>query len=264
MRLSGQRDSIGRPVKLYGADGFEGMRAAGALAAATLDFIAPHVVPGVTTLALDRLLEGFMRDHGAVPATIGYRGYRHASCISVNHVVTHGIPSDAARLAPGDILNIDVTPKLDGWHGDTSRMYVVGSADPKARQLIDATYEALMSGIAEIRPGAHLGDVGGGRGSGGAARALFHRRGFRRAWRRARVPRCAGRRPSRAARQRHPAGAGMIFTVEPMLNIGRPEVKVLPDGWTTVTRDGSLSAQFEHSVGVTEDGVEIFTLPKHG
>lgn len=264
MRLSAQRDSIGRPVKLYGPEGFEGMRAAGALAAATLDFIAPQVVAGVTTLDLDKLLDGFMRDHGAVPATVGYRGYRHASCISVNHVVTHGVPSDAVRLAEGDILNIDVTPKLDGWHGDSSRMYMVGTPTPGACRLIDATYEALMSAIDEIRPGARLGDVGAAVESvarrerysivvdfvGHGVGRVFHD-----------APDVVHRGPRGTGIRLEP---GMIFTVEPMLNAGRPEVKVLGDGWTTVTRDGSLSAQFEHSVGVTADGVEIFTRAVNG
>ena len=259
MRLSAQRDSIGRPVKLYGPDGFDGMRRAGALAAATLDFITDHSRPGVTTLALDRLLEGFMRDHGAVPATIGYRGYRHASCISVNQVVTHGIPSDRTVLAEGDILNIDVTPKLDGWHGDTSRMYAVGTPKAAASRLVEAARYALQSGIEQVRPGGHLVDVGAAvervalrehfsvvvdfvwHGVG----LVFHD-----------APDVNHRGPRGSGVRLEP---GMIFTIEPMLNAGRPEVKVLQDGWTAVTRDGSLSAQFEHSVGVTDTGVEIFT-----
>ncbi len=254
----------GRPIPLYGAEGFDGMRRAGRLAAETLDMITAEVRPGVSTGALDRMLEDFMRARGAVPATIGYRGYRHASCISVNHVVTHGVPSDTAILAEGDIVNIDVTPKLDGWHGDSSRMYLAGQASIKARRLVAATHEAMMAGIAAIRPGARLGDMGAA---------------IERVARRERlsvvVDFCGhgvGRVFHDAPQIVHvgPAGSGpvlepgMIFTVEPMLNLGRREVKILADGWTTVTRDRTLSAQFEHSVGVTGDGVEIFTLSPQG
>src|ERR1700722_9702691 len=154
-------DEQGRRVLLHEADAFEAMRRAGRLAAETLDFIAPHVLPGVSTAELDRLLDGFMRDHGAIPATIGYKGYTKASCISVNHVVTHGIPADDKRLVDGDIANIDVTPLLDGWHGDSSRMFLVGArVGVKARKLVEVTYEAMMAGIAAARPGAQLGDIG--------------------------------------------------------------------------------------------------------
>jgi methionyl aminopeptidase len=235
------------------------MRRAGRVAFDTLDFITPYVRAGMSTGALDRLLDGYMRDQGAVAATLGYRGYRHASCISVNHVVTHGIPDDEKILAEGDILNIDVTPKLDGWHGDASRMYVVGTTTVKARRLIDATYDAMMAGIASVRPGAALGDIG-------AAIVAVAR-----SWRFSVVETFVGHGVGRVfhdAPEIHHVGVagtglrlepGMIFTVEPMLNAGRPDVKILADGWTAVTRDRSLSAQFEHSVGVTETGVEIFT-----
>src|SRR5579859_3204094 len=158
--LSGQLDSYGRRVKLHDAEDFEAMRRAGRVAAQALDFITPHVRPGVATGELDRLLDEYMRSQYAVAATIGYRGYRHASCISVNHVVTHGIPDDGKRLAEGDILNIDVTPRLDGWHGDSSRMYLVGPVPVKARRLVEATYEALTAAIASVRPGSTLGDIG--------------------------------------------------------------------------------------------------------
>lgn len=234
------------------------MRAAGRLAADTLDYIAPFVRPGVTTAELDRLCEEFMRGRGGVPGTIGYHGYQHASCISVNHVVTHGIPSDK-RLAEGDIVNIDVTPILDGWYGDSSRTYAVGKVSRLAQRLVDATYEAMMAGIGVIRPGATLGDVGAaimavarrerlsvvedycGHGVG----LVFHD-----------APQVMHVGEPGTGVVLDP---GMIFTVEPMLNAGRADVKVLADGWTAVTRDRSLSAQFEHSVGVTETGVEIFT-----
>jgi methionyl aminopeptidase len=262
--LSAEADSYGRRVKLHGAEAFEAMRRAGRVAAETLDFIAPHVRPGISTGELDRLLDGFMREKGCVAATIGYRGYRHASCISVNHVVTHGIPDDGKRLAEGDILNIDVTPKLDGWHGDSSRMYLVGSVPVKARRLVDATYEALMAAIATVRPGSTLGDIGAavmevarrerfsvveaftGHGVG----QVFHD-----------APEVSHVGTAGAGLRLEP---GMIFTVEPMLNAGRAEVKILSDGWTTVTRDRSLSAQFEHSIGVTETSAEIFTLSPAG
>ena len=262
--LSAEADSYGRRVKLHGAEAFEGMRRAGKVAAETLDFIAPYVRPGVSTGELDRLLDGFMREQGSVAATIGYRGYRHASCISVNHVVTHGIPDDGKILAEGDILNIDVTPKLDGWHGDSSRMYVVGPPSLKARRLIETTYEAMMAAIAAVRPGATLGDVGA------AVEAVARRERF------APVEEFTGHGVGRVFHDapevlhtgRPGTGLqlepGMIFTIEPMLNAGRRDVKVLPDGWTTVTRDRSLSAQFEHSVGVTADGVEIFTASPKG
>jgi methionyl aminopeptidase len=264
LRRSAQCDSRGRPIPLYGPEAFEGMRRAGRLAAATLDFIAPHVRAGVATAELDRLCEDFMRAAGAVPATIGYKGYRHATCISVNHVVTHGVPSARKLLAPGDILNIDVTPLLDGWHGDASRMYVVGEAPLQARRLVAAAREAMMAGIAAVRPGATLGDVGH------AIETVARRERFSVV--RSFCGHGVGRVFHDAPRVPHygSPGAGvvlepgMIFTVEPMLNAGRPEVKVLADGWTAVTRDRSLSAQFEHSVGVTEGGVEIFTRPPPG
>lgn len=263
-RYSKQTDMTGRPIPLHDAAGFAGMRKAGALAARTLDFIAEHVRPGISTGALDKLCETFMRDHGGVPATIGYKGYSHASCISVNHVVTHGIPSDKKILGEGDILNIDVTPLVDGWHGDTSRMFMAGKPSVKARRLCDITYQALMAGIAQVKPGNTLGDVGH------AIETLAHRNRF------SVVEDFCGHGVGRvfhdAPQVLHYGKPGtgvvlepgMIFTIEPMLNAGKAEVKILADGWTTVTRDQSLSAQFEHSVGVTETGVEIFTPSPRG
>jgi methionyl aminopeptidase len=263
-RHSAQRDETGRPIPLHGPEGFEGMRRAGRIAAETLDFIAPHVQPDVSTAELDRLCETFMRDRGAVPATIGYRGYRHASCISVNHVVTHGIPADDKILRDGDILNIDVTPLVDGWHGDTSRMFVAGTPSVLARRLVATTYEAMMAGIAAVQTGATLGDIGH------AIEAVARRERF------SIVEEFCGHGVGRvfhdAPQVLHYGKPGtgivlepgMIFTIEPMLNAGRAGVKVLADGWTAVTRDRSLSAQFEHSVGVTQDGVEIFTSSPRG
>lgn len=258
-RLSKQRDANGRAIPLHDADDFEAMRRAGRIAAATLDFIAPHVKAGISTARLDRLCEEFMRAAGAVPATIGYKGYQHATCISVNHIVTHGIPSDEKILSDGDILNIDVTPRLDEWHGDSSRMYVVGETSLKARRLIATTYDAMMAGIGRVRPGATLGDVG--HAIEAVAREArfsvvedFCGHGVGRVFHDAPQVLHYGEAGTGVALE-----PGMIFTIEPMLNAGRPEVKILADGWTAVTRDRSLSAQFEHSVGVTETGVEIFT-----
>ena len=206
-----RREDAQQAIRLYGPEAYAGMRKAGRLAAETLDFITPYVRPGVSTGELDRLLEQFIRDHGAIPAPLGYRGFPKANCISINHVVCHGIPGDK-RLQNGDILNIDVTPIVDGWYGDSSRMYYAGDdISLKARRLVEVTYEALMLGIAAVKPGATLG--------------LSH--GF-------------------------------------LLGVMRWEIKVLGDGWTAVTKDKSLSAQFEHSMGVTAEGCEVFTLSPLG
>ncbi len=261
MRQSRQRSAEGRAIPLYGPDGFAAMRRAGQLAAATLDFIAPYVVAGASTADLDRACEEFMREHGAVPATIGYKGYRHASCISVNHVVAHGIPSDEQILRDGDIVNIDVTPLLDGWHGDVSRTFAVGEISRRSRRLIDTTHEAMMAGIARVKPGATLGDVGHAiasvaRREGFAVVREFCGHGVGRVFQDA--PQVLHYGKPRTGVVLEP---GMIFTIEPMLNAGRWETEILADGWTAVTRDRSLSAQFEHSVGVTATGVEIFTAP---
>jgi methionyl aminopeptidase len=252
-----------RRITLHGAEDFGAMRAAGQLAAATLDMIVPHVRPGVTTGELDRLCHEFIVAHGAVPATLGYRGYKHSSCTSVNHVVCHGIPGER-RLLDGDVLNIDVTVILDGWHGDTSRMFVAGTPSVRAQRLMDVTYEALMRGVGAVRPGATLGDVGHVIQAYVESQRFSVVRDF-----------CGhgiGRKFHEAPNVLHfgrpgegPAlRPGMFFTVEPMVNAGRPEVKVLDDGWTAVTRDRSLSAQFEHMVGVTAGGCEVFTLSPAG
>ncbi|QYU68434.1 type I methionyl aminopeptidase [Leptolyngbya sp. 15MV] len=258
-----QQGGQSRRITLHQPEDFAGMHRAGRLAAETLDMIAAHVKPGVTTALLDRLIHDFVVAHHATPATLGYRGYTKSSCTSVNHVVCHGIPGDRV-LAEGDIVNIDVTVILDGWHGDTSRMFVAGTPSTKARLLMDVTYEAMMRGIAAIRPGATLGDVGH------AIQTFVERNRFS-------VVRdfCGhgiGRRfhePPNVLHFGRPGEGpvlrpGMFFTVEPMVNAGRPEVKVLDDGWTAVTRDRSLSAQFEHMVGVTETGVDIFTISPAG
>ena len=251
-------------VVLHDEAAFEGMRRAGRLAAETLDYITPHVAPGVATGELDRLCHDFVAGRGGVSAPLGYRGFPKSICTSVNHVVCHGIPDDAKRLREGDILNIDVTPILDGWHGDSSRMFHVGRPSLKAQRLVETTYECLMRGIAAVRPGATLGDVGHAIQELAESRRYSVVRDF--------CGHGTGRvfhtppnvlhfgRPGEGLRLR----AGMIFTVEPMINAGRPEVKVLADGWTAVTKDRSLSAQFEHTVGVTEDGCEVFTLSPKG
>ena len=250
-------------IPLHPAADFEGMRRAGRLAAETLDFITPHVRPGVTTGELDRLCHDFILDHGATPAPLNYRGFPKSICTSINHVVCHGIPGDR-RLVEGDILNIDVTVILDGWYGDTSRMYALGRVGVKARKLIDITYEAMMRGISVIRPGATLGDIGHAIQSLAEANRFSIVRDF-----------CGhglGRvfhAPPSVLHYGRPGEGpvlreGMFFTVEPMINAGRWEVKLLSDGWTAVTKDRSLSAQFEHSVGVTADGCELFTLSPKG
>ena len=245
-------------IKLHGPEGYAGMRAAGRLAADTLDMLVPHVVSGVSTEALDTLVREFTIRHGAVPATLGYRGYTHSCCISVNHVVCHGIPG-ARTLRAGDIVNVDVTPLLNGWHGDTNRMYLVGDVPVKARRLVEVTYQAMMLGIAQAKPGNHLGDVA----HAIQTHAEKHRFGVVRDFCGHGVGRMFHDAPEVVHVGRPGTGPllkpGMFFTIEPMVNIGRPDVKVLEDGWTAVTRDRSLSAQFEHSIGITEDGCEIFT-----
>jgi len=251
-------------IRLYEADDFAGMHKAGALAADILDRIAEHVKPGVTTAHLDHLITDWVTEAGAVSATIGYKGYQHASCISMNHVVCHGIPSDK-KVKSGDILNIDVTVIVDGWFGDTSRMFVAGGKPSrKAERLIQVTHDALMLGIEAAKPGNTFGDIGHaiqtyveaqrmsvvrdfcGHGLG----TVFH------------AP------PNVLHYGRAGTGPvleeGMFFTIEPMVNLGRPETKILADDWTAVTRDKSLSAQFEHSIGITADGADIFTLSPNG
>ncbi|NVN13124.1 type I methionyl aminopeptidase [Nguyenibacter vanlangensis] len=256
-------DTDARRVILHTPEDFAGMRAAGQLAARTLDMIVPHVRAGISTGALDQLIHDFMMDHGGVPATLGYRGYPKSSCISLNHVVCHGIPGERI-LQDGDILNIDVTVILDGWYGDTSRMFTVGAIPRRAEKLIDATYKALMLGIAEVRPGRTLGDIG----HAIQVYAESHRFSVVRDFCGHGIGRSFHAAPNVLHYGRPGQGLvlqpGMFFTIEPMLNAGRPDVKVLDDGWTAVTRDRSLSAQFEHMLGVTQDGCEIFTLSPAG
>jgi methionyl aminopeptidase len=249
---------------LHGPEGFEGMRRAGRLAAETLDMITSHVEPGVTTEKLDRLCHDFIVDHGAVPAPLNYRGFPKSICTSVNHVVCHGIPSADKVLKDGDIVNIDVTVILDGWHGDTSRMFLIGKASIKSRRLVDTTYEAMMRGIEAVRPGVKLGDIGHAIQQHAEARRFsvvrdFCGHGLGRVFHDAPSVLHYGKAGEGAVLRE-----GMFFTIEPMINAGRYHVKILQDGWTAVTRDAQLSAQFEHSIGVTADGCEIFTLSPNG
>ncbi|ODN70668.1 type I methionyl aminopeptidase [Methylobrevis pamukkalensis] len=250
-------------IRLYGPEGFAGMHRAGRLVAECLDALVDIVRPGLATQAIDDFVRDFANDHGALPATLNYRGYTKYTCTSINHVVCHGIPNEKP-LREGDIVNIDVTLIVDGWHGDASRMYGVGPVKRAAERLVDVTYESLLRGIGAVRPGNTTGDIGaaiqtyveGERCSvvqdfcGHGLGQLFHD-----------APNILHYgRPGTGVELR----PGMIFTIEPMVNLGRPHVKVLSDGWTAVTRDRSLSAQFEHSVGVTDTGCEIFTLSPKG
>ena len=250
-------------IRTHGPEGFEGMRKAGRLAAECLDMLTPYVVPGVVTDDLDRLAREFILDHGALPACLFYRGYSKTVCISVNHVVCHGIPGERV-LREGDIANIDVTCILDGWHGDHSRMYGVGPVSARSKRLVEVTYESIARGIAAVKPGATTGDIGHAIQSyvesmrcsvvrdfcGHGLGKVFHD-----------APNILHfGQPG----QGEVLKTGMFFTIEPMVNLGKPAVKVLADGWTAVTRDKSLSAQCEHSIGVTEDGAEIFTASPAG
>jgi methionyl aminopeptidase len=250
-------------IKIHGPEAFEGMRVAGRLAAECLDMLIPHVQPGVVTDELDRLAREFILDHGALPACLYYKGYAKTVCISPNHIVCHGIPGERV-LREGDIANIDVTVIVDGWHGDHSRMYGVGEVAPRARRLVDVTYEAIERGIAAVKPGATTGDIGHaiqtyvesmrcsvvrdfcGHGLG----KVFHD-----------APNILHYGKPGTGEVLRP---GMFFTIEPMVNLGKWPVKLLADGWTAVTRDKSLSAQCEHSIGVTETGAEVFTLSPLG
>jgi methionyl aminopeptidase len=259
MRYSKQTD-YGKPIRLHDEADFIAMRIAGRIAADTLDFIAPYVRAGISTAELDKLCEEFMRAAGSVPATIDYHGYRHASCISVNNVVTHGVPSETKILKTGDILNIDVTPRFNGWHGDASRTFKVGQVSALADRLVTCAYQAMMAGIVQVRPGATLGDVGAAIESVAGVAGFtsvrdFCGHGVGQVFHDAPQVLHYGKRGSGIVLE-----PGMFFTIEPMLNAGGYQVRVLNDGWTTVTEDNSLSAQFEHSIGVTETGVEIFTF----
>jgi methionyl aminopeptidase len=250
-------------IPLHGAEAFEGMRRAGRLAAEVLDMITPHVVPGVTTESLDQLCHDFIVRHGAIPAPLNYKGFPKSICTSINHVVCHGIPGPK-KLLDGDIVNIDVTVILDGWYGDTSRMYVAGTTNRKAQRLIDVTYDTLMAGIDVVKPGAHFGDIGHVIETiAHAARFSvvqdFCGHGIGREFHTPPSVLHFGQRGTGPMMEE-----GMFFTIEPMINAGGWQTKVLSDDWTAVTRDRSLSAQFEHTLAVTATGYEIFTLSPAG
>lgn len=250
-------------VVIYSDNDFFAIRKAGKLAAEVLDYITPYMIPGAVTEDLDNLMREYIEDHGAVPACLGYRGYPKSTCISVNHVICHGIPNEK-RLALGDIVNVDVTVILDGWFGDTSRMYEIGNVPIKAKRLVASTYEAMMLGIAEARPGNTLGDIG------------YAIQKYAESMRYSVVRDFCGHGVGRSfhmepnvlhyGKKGHGMilKKGMIFTVEPMINIGGWQCKILDNGWTAVTRDRSLSAQFEHTIGITDGEPEIFTLSPKG
>ena len=250
-------------ITIHKPEDFEAMRTAGRLAAELLDFITPYVKPNVTTGELDQLCHDFTIERGAVPAPLNYRGFPKSICTSINHVVCHGIPGDKV-LRDGDIVNIDVTPIVDGWHGDSSRMFYAGDVSIKARRLCDITYEAMMRGIEVVKPGATTGDIGHAIQSYVESERCsvvvdFCGHGLGRVFHDAPNIVHYGR-PGEGTRLRE----GMFFTIEPMVNLGKYAVKILNDGWTAVTKDRSLSAQFEHSIGVTKDGYEIFTASPKG
>ena len=251
-------------LTIYPLSDFEGLRRAGRLAAETLDYITDYVVPGVSTEALDTLLEKFMRDGGGIPANIGYHGFPKASCISPNHVICHGIPSADKILQSGDIINIDITVIVDGWHGDTSRMYYVGKPSVQARRLVETTYDTMMAGIRAARPGATLGDLGYAMETEALKKGYsvvedYCGHGIGRVYHS--LPNVLNYGVPGEGLHLQP---GLVFTVEPMVNVGGPETRTLSDGWTVVTRDRTLSAQFEHTIGITPDGYEIFTLSPKG
>lgn len=248
---------------IHKSDDFEGMRKAGNLAARTLDLLVDHVKPGVSTQELDRIAFNFIDSNNGFIAPLFYKGFPKSICTSLNHVICHGIPSNRV-LESGDIVNIDVTVIVDGWHGDTSRMFPVGKINNKAQKLIDCTYEAMMNGIEAVSPNAHLGDIGAKIQSKAENQNYSVVRDF------------CGHGLGKVFHE-YPnilhygeigegdkIEQGMFFTVEPMINIGKYDVRMLNDGWTAVTKDKTLSAQFEHSIGVTQDGHEIFTKSPAG
>ena len=246
-------------IKLYSKEDFECQRKACQLTAECLDEVGGIVEPGIQTQQIDKLVYEFGMDHGAAPATLNYRGYEHSCCVSLNHVVCHGMPS-AKILKDGDILNVDITFVLAGWHGDSSRMYIAGKPKRAAQRLIDVTYECMMAGIEQVKPGNKIGAIGA------AIENVAHRErcsvvrdfcghGIGKLFHDAPNILHYGRKDEgREMRE------GMIFTIEPMINLGKYHVKILNDKWTAVTRDKSLSAQFEHTIGVVQGGCEIFTL----
>ncbi len=243
-------------------ENFEQMKIAGSLGADTLDEITKHVKPGITTDALDKICYEFIRDNGGFSAPLFYRGFPKSCCTSVNHVICHGIPNSNKYLTDGDIVNIDVTAIVNGWHGDTSRMFYVGDVSVKSRNLVSATYDSMMKAINIIKEGVYLGDLGEiiqtfVEGKGFSVVRDFCGHGIGKIFHQAPNILHYGKKG-----EGEQLKAGMIFTVEPMINDGLYNAKMLKDGWTAVTKDKSLSAQFEHTIGVTNNGFEIFTKSK--
>ena len=239
------------------------MRVAGRLAGEVLDMIGPHVVPGVSTEELDRLCHDYIvNEQRAIPAPLGYKGFPKSICTSVNHVVCHGIPSEKKILKKGDIVNIDITVIKDGWHGDTAKMFIVGETNPLARRLIDVTRECMVQAIRMVKPGIRLGDLGH------AIQQLAEAERFSvvREYCGHGIGEIFHEEPQVLHYGKPGTGlelkAGMVFTIEPMINAGKAATKLLPDGWTAVTKDHKLSAQWEHTIAVTETGFEVLTLRK--
>jgi methionyl aminopeptidase len=251
-------------ITIHKPEDFEKMRISGKLAAEVLDFIADYVKPGVTTLELNDLCHNMIVSNGAIPAPLNYKGFPKSICTSINHVICHGIP-DGKRLKDGDIINIDVTVIIDGWHGDTSRMYWVGKPSVKAKRLVEVTYDAMMLGIEQVKPGAHLGDIGHAidsyvKGFGYSSVRDYCGHGIGRVFHTEPSVMHFGEKNTGVVLE-----PGMFFTVEPMINVGSYHTKLnATDGWTVTTKDRELSAQFEHSIAVTETGYEIFTLSPKG
>lgn len=249
-------------ILIHNKEDFEGMRKAGKLAAQVLDYITPYVQPGISTNQLNQLCHDFILTNHAIPAPLNYKGFPKSICTSINHVICHGIPSEK-KLENGDIINIDVTVILDGWYGDTSKMFLVGKKVPiKAQKLVQVTYECMMKAIEIVRPGLRLNEIGlviqrHAEQHGFSVVRDFCGHGLGRVFHAS---------PSVLhyydQKDTTVIESGMFFTIEPMINAGSWESKILQDGWTAVTKDKSLSAQFEHSIGVTETGYEIFTLAK--
>ena len=252
-------DDFNNPVILHSQNDFAKMRKSGKLASQVLDFITPFVKEGTSTMKLDKLCHDYIVSNGAIPAPLNYKGFPKSICTSVNHVVCHGIPSDKV-LHDGDIINIDITVILDKWHGDTSRMFFVGKKSIKAQNLVKVTFKSMWEGIKKVKPGNTLGDVGNAIQSFAEEYGYSVVRDF-----------CGhgiGKVFHTAPNVLHygelgkgmKLKEGMIFTIEPMINLGKKDIKILDDGWTAVTKDKKLSAQFEHTLGVTENGYEVFTL----
>lgn len=248
------------PVTVKTPEQIDKMRIAGRLAAEVLEMLVPHVKAGVSTEDIDRLAyQHIVEVQGAIPANVGYKGFPKTVCTSVNHVICHGIPNPGKLLKDGDIVNIDVTVIKDGWHGDTSRMYCVGTPSVLARRLVDTTLEAMLRGIGQVRPGATLGDIGHAiqqhaEAAGFSVVREYCGHGIGQVYHEDPQVLHYGQPGAGLKLQK-----GMTFTIEPMVNAGKPHTRLLPDGWTVVTKDHSLSAQWEHTIAVTDDGYEILT-----